>query len=48
MYSLSVLEGYVMLVDHPDRATILPWVRGDVSAYEFIVPHARGVSVERT
>ena len=35
-------------IDHPDRTTILTWMRDGVSVYEFllIVPGARGLSVE--
>ena len=37
----------VSLVDRPDRVTILPWVRDDVSVYEFLLPYMRRVSVEQ-
>ena len=36
----------VLLIDHPDRTTILTKVRNGVSVYEFLLPDARGVSVE--
>ena len=39
--------GDVLLNDHPDRTTILTWVRDGVSVYEFLVPGARGLSVEQ-
>ena len=37
----------MLLVDHPDLATILPWVKNDVSAHEFLSPYAKGVSFEQ-
>ena len=37
----------VLLNDHPDRTTILTWIRDGVSVYEFLVPGARGLSVEQ-
>ena len=37
----------VLLIDHPDRNTILTSVRDGVSVYEFLLPDARGVSVEK-
>ena len=37
----------VLLTDHPERNTILTWVRDGVSVYEFLLPDARGVSVEQ-
>ena len=36
----------VLLVGHPDRTTILTWVRDGVSVYEFLLPVARGLSVQ--
>ena len=37
----------VLLVDHPDRVAILPWVRDGNNVYEFLLPYVRGVSVEQ-
>ena len=37
----------VLLNDHPNRTTILTWLRDGVSVYEFLVPGARGLSVEQ-
>ena len=37
---------YVLLIDHPDRITILTLIRDGVSVYEFLVSGARGLSVE--
>ena len=37
----------VLLTDHPERNTILTWVRDGVSVYEFLSPGARWVSVEQ-
>ena len=36
----------MLLIDHPDRTTIYAWVRDSVGMYEFLLPDARGVSVE--
>ena len=37
---------HVLLIDHPDRTTILTWVRDGFSVYEFLVPGAGRLSVE--
>ena len=37
----------VLLTDHPERNTILTWVKDGVSDYELLLPDARGVSVEQ-
>ena len=37
----------VLLANHPERNTILTWVRDGVSVYDFLLPDARGVSVEQ-
>ena len=35
-----------LLTDHPERNSILTWVRDGISVDEFLLPDARGVSVE--
>ena len=37
----------ILLTDHPEGNTMLTWVRDGVSVYEFLLPDARGVSVEQ-
>ena len=36
-----------LLIDNPDRTTILTWARDGVSIYELLLPDARGVSAEQ-
>ena len=36
----------MLLIDQPDRTTILTWVKDGVSVYAFLLPGARRVSVE--
>ena len=37
----------VLLIDHPHRTTILTWAKNGVSVYKFLLPDARGLSVEQ-